>query len=75
MGNRDLGSLEPLSGPRVYGYARWRKDWVKVFSEFAQDCRALGASIKSTLKPTHLGYAWAPINVSFRLQSTFILIE
>ncbi len=22
--------LEPLSGPRVFGYARWRKDWVKV---------------------------------------------
>ncbi len=22
--------LEPLSGPRVFGHARWRKDWVKV---------------------------------------------
>ncbi len=22
--------LEPISGPRVFGHARWRKDWVKV---------------------------------------------
>ncbi len=22
--------LEPLSEPRVFGYARWRKDWAKV---------------------------------------------
>ncbi len=29
--------LEPISGPRVFGHARWRKDWVKVFSEVAQD--------------------------------------
>ncbi len=34
--------LEPLSGPRVFGYARWRKDWVNVSSELAQDPRALG---------------------------------
>ncbi len=34
--------LEPLSGPRVFGYARWRMDWVKVSSEFAQDRRTLG---------------------------------
>ncbi len=26
--------------PRVFGYARWRKDWVKVSSELAQDRRA-----------------------------------
>ncbi len=25
--------LEPLSGPRGFGYARWRKDWMKVSSE------------------------------------------
>ncbi len=24
--------LEVLSGPRVFGYARWKKDWVKVSS-------------------------------------------
>ncbi len=24
---------EPLSGPRVFGHARWRKDWVNVYSE------------------------------------------
>ncbi len=29
--------LEPISGPRVSGYARWRKDWVKVASELALD--------------------------------------
>ncbi len=27
--------LEPISGPRVFGHARWRKDWVKVSSELA----------------------------------------
>ncbi len=32
--------LEPISGPRVFGHARWRKDWVKVSSELAQDRRA-----------------------------------
>ncbi len=31
--------LEPISGPRVFGHARWRKDWVKVSSELAQDRR------------------------------------
>ncbi len=31
--------LRPLSGPRVFSLARWRKDWVKVPSEFAQDHR------------------------------------
>ncbi len=37
--------LEPLSGPRVFGHARWRKDWVEVFCEHAQDRRVWGASI------------------------------
>ncbi len=36
--------LEPLSGPRVFDLARWRKDWVKVSSEVAQDRRAWSAS-------------------------------
>ncbi len=30
-------NLEPISGPRVFGHARWRKDWVKVSSELAWD--------------------------------------
>ncbi len=29
--------LEPISVPRVFGHALWRKDWVKVSSELAQD--------------------------------------
>ncbi len=29
--------LEPLSGPRVFGHARWKKDWVKASSELAHD--------------------------------------
>ncbi len=29
--------LEPISIPRVFGHARWRKDWVKVSCELAQD--------------------------------------
>ncbi len=31
--------LEPLSGSRVFGFAQWRKDWVKVSSELTQDRR------------------------------------
>ncbi len=27
--------LETLSGPRVFGYARWRKEWAKVSSGLA----------------------------------------
>ncbi len=33
--------LEPLSGPRVFGYAQWNKDWVQVSSELAQDRRGV----------------------------------
>ncbi len=29
--------MDLLSGPRVFGYARLRKDWVKVSIELAQD--------------------------------------
>ncbi len=36
---------EPFTGPRVFGHARWRKDWVKVSSELAQGRRAWSASI------------------------------
>ncbi len=28
--------LEPITGPRVFDHAQWRKDWVKVSSELAQ---------------------------------------
>ncbi len=37
--------LETLSGPRVFGLALWRKDWVKVSSELTQDRPAWSASI------------------------------
>ncbi len=44
--------LEPLSGPRVFGYARWGKDWVNVSSELAQDRRAWSASsIRDVVNP------------------------
>ncbi len=36
--------LEPISGPRVFGHARWRKDWMKVSSELALDRRVWSAS-------------------------------
>ncbi len=36
--------LEPISGPRLFGYARRRKDWVGVSSELAQDRPAWSAS-------------------------------
>ncbi len=38
--------LELLSGPRVFGHARWRKDGVKVFSELTQGRLAWSASIR-----------------------------
>ncbi len=41
--------LEPISGPRVFGHARWRKDWVKVSSELAQDRRAWSASARDVV--------------------------
>ncbi len=42
--------LEPISGPQVFGHARWRKDWVKVSSERAQDRRAWSASVRDVVK-------------------------
>ncbi len=42
-------SLEPLTGLRVFGYARWRKVWVKVSSELAQDRRAWSASVRDAI--------------------------
>ncbi len=45
------GDLEPLSRLRVFGYARWGKDWVKVSSELAQDRRAWGVSIRDVINP------------------------
>ncbi len=41
--------LEPISGPPVFGHARWRKDWVKVSSELAQDRRAWSASVRDVV--------------------------
>ncbi len=37
--------LEPFSGPQVFGYARWRKDTVKVSSDLAQEHRVWSASV------------------------------
>ncbi len=34
--------LEPLSGLRYFGHARWTKGWAKASSELAQDRRAWG---------------------------------
>ncbi len=36
--------LEPISGPRDFGHARWRRGCVKVSSELAQDRRVWSAS-------------------------------
>ncbi len=41
--------LEPISGPRIFGHARWRRDWVKVLSELAQDRRAWSASVRDVV--------------------------
>ncbi len=47
--------VEPLSGPRVYGYTRWRKDWVNVSSGLAKDHRVLSASLQDVVNS--IGYA------------------
>ncbi len=41
--------VELLSGPRLFGHARWRKDWVKVPSELAQNRRAWSASVRDVV--------------------------
>ncbi len=41
--------LEPLSGPRIFGHARWRKDWVEVSSELAQDRQAWSAFVRDVV--------------------------
>ncbi len=46
MGKADL---EPISGPRVFGHARSRQDWVKVSSELAQDRRAWNVSVRDVV--------------------------
>ncbi len=38
--------LETLTGPRVFGNARWREDCAKVPSELAQDRQARSASVR-----------------------------
>ncbi len=41
--------LEPISGPRVFGHARRRKDWVEVSSELAQGGRAWSGSVRGVV--------------------------
>ncbi len=43
--------MEPLFGPRVFDRARWRKDWMKVSSELAQDRQAWSTSIRDVVMP------------------------
>ncbi len=46
MGCHDQGG----PGPRIFGHARWSKDWEKVSSELAQDRRAWSASVRYVVK-------------------------
>ncbi len=41
--------LEPHSGRRVFGHARWRKDWVKISSELARDRQLWNASVQEVM--------------------------
>ncbi len=43
------GFVEPPSGLRVLGYARWRRDWMKASSELAHDRRAWGSFVRSVV--------------------------
>ncbi len=42
-------SMGPLSGPRVAGNARWRKGWVKVSTDLAQDIRVWSATVQDVV--------------------------
>ncbi len=42
-------NLESISGSRVFGHARWRKDWVKESSELAQDRRVWSSSVRGVV--------------------------
>ncbi len=66
LGGRDGGQLQilattitadlkPLSVPRVFGHARWRKDLVIDSGEIAQDRRAWRASVRDVVNS--IGYA------------------
>ncbi len=41
--------LEPLSWLRISGHVRWRKDWVKLSSELAQDRRPWSSSFRDVV--------------------------
>ncbi len=43
------GHAYRILGPRAFGHARRRKDWVKVSSELAQDRRAWSASVSDVV--------------------------
>ncbi len=45
-----FNDLEPLSGARVFGSTRCRKDWMKFSNELAQDRLAWGASFRDVIK-------------------------
>ncbi len=44
-----MADLKPFSRRRLFGHARWRKDWMKVYSELAQDRRAWGSSVRDVV--------------------------
>ncbi len=44
-----ITTLKANLEPRVFGYARRKKDWVKVSSELTQDHRAWSASIRDVV--------------------------
>ncbi len=54
----DMAHLELLSGQRVFGYALWRQDWVKVSSYLTHGRRAYGASIRDVIDS--INYAGSP---------------
>ncbi len=49
IGSTIKADPEPLSGPRVFGYARRGKNWMNVSSELTQDRRAWSASVRDVV--------------------------
>ncbi len=56
----------------VFGQARWKKDWVKVSSELAQDRRAWSASVRDVVNAigdaSSIRPGWLPTQVQVSMQ-------
>ncbi len=66
-----LVAMDPLHRPRVFGYARWRKDWVKFSCKLAHIHRAWVETVtsKRDVFLNHPGWTTPPTNVFIIVRS------